>query len=55
MVAKAWPEIVEGIHDWLFATLSQTRPPSRFYDTSIRKYPFDVFQWKSMELVAKVL
>ncbi len=52
MVARAWPVSVEVIQDWLLADMS---PPSCFYDTSILRYPFDLFQWKSMERVAKVL
>jgi hypothetical protein len=55
MVARAWLGSVEVIHDWLFAAPSQTRPPSCFYDNSVQIYPFDVFQWKSMGVVAKVL
>ncbi len=48
MVARAWPVSVEVIQDWLLAAPSQTSPPSCFYDTSILRYPFDLFQWKSM-------
>ncbi len=55
MVARALPVSVEVIQDWLFAGPSQTSPPSCFYDTSIQRYSFDLFQWKSMELVAMVL
>ncbi len=55
MVARAWPVCVEVIQDWLLAAPSQTSPPSCFYDTSILRYPFDLFQWKSMGRVAKVL
>ncbi len=55
MVARAWPVSVEVIQDWLLAAPSQTSPPSCFYDTSILRYPFDLFQWKSMGRVAKVL
>ncbi len=55
MVARAWPVCVEVIQDWLLAAPSQTSPPSCFYDTSILRYPFDLFQWKSMGSVAKVL
>ncbi len=55
MVARAWPVSVEVIQDWLLATPSQTSPPSCFYDTSTLRYPFDLFQWKSMGRVAKVL
>jgi len=55
MVAMEGLGSFEMIHDWLFAARSQTRPPSCFYDSSVQRYPFDVFQWKSMELVAKVL
>ncbi len=55
MVARAWPVSVEVIQDWLLAAPSQTSPPSCFYDTSILRYPFDLFQWKSMVRVAKVL
>ncbi len=55
MVARAWPVNVEVIQDWLLAAPRQTSPPSCFYDTSILRYPFDVFQWKSMGRVAKVL
>ncbi len=54
-VARAWPVCVEVIQDWLLAAPSQTSPPSCFYDTSILRYPFDLFQWKSMGRVAKVL
>ncbi len=54
MVARAWPVCVEVIQDWLLAAPSQTSPPSCFYDTSILRYPFDLFQWKSMGRVAKV-
>ncbi len=53
MVARAWPVCVEVIQDWLLAAPSQTSPPSCFYDTSILRYPFDLFQWKSMGRVAK--
>ncbi len=55
MVAREWPVCVEVIQDWLLAAPSQTSPPSCFYDTSILRYPFDLFQWKSMGRVAKVL
>ncbi len=55
MVARAWPVCVEVIQDWLLAAPSQTSPHSCFYDTSILRYPFDLFQWKSMGRVAKVL
>ncbi len=55
MVARAWPVSVEVIQDWLLAPPRQTSPPSSFYDTSILRYPFDHFQWKSMGRVAKVL
>ncbi len=55
MVARAWPVCVEVIQDWLLAAPSQTSPPSCFYDTSILRYPFDLFKWKSMGRVAKVL
>ncbi len=55
MVARAWPVSVEVIQDWLLAGPSQTSPPSCFYDTYILRYPFDLFEWKSMELVAKEL
>ncbi len=55
MVARAWPVCVEVIQDWLLAAPSETSPPSCFYDTSILRYPFDLFQWKSMGRVAKVL
>ncbi len=55
MVARAWSVSVEVIQDWLLAAPSQTSPPSCFYDTSILRYPFDLFQWKSMGRVAKVL
>ncbi len=55
MVARAWPVCVEVIQNWLLAAPSQTSPPSCFYDTSILRYPFDLFQWKSMGRVAKVL
>ncbi len=55
MVARAWPVCVEVIRDWLLTAQSQTSPPSCFYDTSILRYPFDLFQWKSMGRVAKVL
>ncbi len=55
MVARAWPVCVEVIQDWLLAAPSQTSPPSCFYDTSILRYPFDLFQWKSMGRIAKVL
>ncbi len=48
MVARAWPVCVEVIQDWLLAAPSQTSPPSCFYDTSILRYPLDLFQWKSM-------
>ncbi len=54
MVARAWPVSVEVIQDWLLAAPSQTSPPSCFYDTSILRYPFDLFQWKSMGRVAKL-
>ncbi len=43
MVARAWPVCVEVIQDWLLAAPSQTSPPSCFYDTSILRYPFDLF------------
>ncbi len=43
MVARAWPVSVEVIQDWLLAAPSQTSPPSCFYDTSILRYPFDLF------------
>ncbi len=55
MVARAGPVSVEVIQDWLLAAPSQTSPPSCFYETSILRYPFDLFQWKSMGRVAKVL
>ncbi len=55
MVARARPVCVEVIQNWLLAAPSQTSPPSCFYDTSILRYPFDLFQWKSMGRVAKVL
>ncbi len=55
MVARAWPVSVEVIQDWLLAAPRQRSPPSCFYDTSILRYPFDLFQWKSMGRVAKVL
>ncbi len=55
MVARAWPVCVEVIQDWLLAAPSETSPPSCFYDTSILRYPFELFQWKSMGRVAKVL
>ncbi len=55
MVARAWPVSVEVIQDWLLAAPRQTSPPSCFYDTSILRYPFDLFQWKSMGRVAKML
>ncbi len=55
LVARAGPVSVEVIQDWLLAAPSQTSPPSCFYDTSILRYPFDLFQWKSMGRVAKVL
>ncbi len=45
---------VEVIQDWLLAAPSQTSPPHVLY-TSILRYPFDLFQWKSMGRVAKVL
>ncbi len=44
MVARAWPVSVEVIQDWLLAAPSHTSPPSCFYDTSILRYPFDLFQ-----------
>ena len=46
---------MKEIHDWPFAAPSQTSPPSCFYDTSIQSYSFDLFQWKSMGLVAMAL
>ena len=55
MVAREGLGSVDVIHDWLFAAPSQMRPPSCFYDNSVQRYPFDLFQWMSMELVAKVL
>ncbi len=56
MVARAWPVCVEVIQiGLLLAAPRQTSPPSCFYDTSILRYPFDLFQWKSMGRVAKVL
>ncbi len=53
MVARAWPVSVEVIQDWLLAAPSQTSPPSCFYDTSILRYPFDLFQWKSMDVLLR--
>ncbi len=35
--------VCEVIQDWLLAAPSQTSPPSCFYDTSILRYPFDLF------------
>ena len=55
MVAREGLGSVEVIHDWLFAALSQMRPPPCFYDNSVWRYLFELFQWKSMELVAKGL
>ena len=54
-VARDGPGSVEVIYDWLFAAPSQTRPPLCFYDTSIRRYPFHLFHWKSIGVVAMVL
>ncbi len=53
MVARAWPVCVEVIQDLLLAAPSQTSPPSCFYDTSILRYPFNLFQWKSMGRVLR--
>ena len=53
MVAREGLGCGEVIQDWLFAAPSQTSPPSCFYDSYILRYPLDLFQWKSMELVAK--
>ncbi len=53
MVARAWPVSVAVIQDWLLAAPSQTSPPSCFYDTSILRYPFDLFQWKSMDVLLR--
>ncbi len=55
MVAREWPVCVEVIRIGCLLPPSQTSPPSCFYDTSILRYPFDLFQWKSMGRVAKVL
>ncbi len=55
MVARAWPVSVEG-DSGLAACCPETNEPTlMFYDTSILRYPFDLFQWKSMGRVAKVL
>jgi len=40
------------ICDWLFAAQSKTSPSSCFYDTS-QDISFDLFKWKSMEIVAR--
>ena len=55
MVAREGLGNVEVIHDWLFTAPSQMRPPPCFYDNSVWRYLFELFQWKSMELVAKGL
>ena len=55
MVAREGLGSVEVIHDWLFAAPSQMRPPPCFYDNLVWRYLFELFQWKSMELVAKGL
>ena len=48
-------DVFKVFRDWPFAAPSQMSPPSCFYDTPIQRYSFDLFQWKSMELVAMVL
>ncbi len=53
MVARAWPVCVEVIQDWLLAAPSQTSPPSCFYDTSILRYPFDLFQWSLWDVLLR--
>ncbi len=53
MVARAWPVSVEVIQDWLLAAPSQTSPPSCFYDTSILRYPFDLFQWSLWDVLLR--
>ncbi len=55
MVAREWPVCVEGDSGLAACCPESTSPPSCFYDTSILRYPFDLFQWKSMGRVAKVL
>ncbi len=58
MVARAWPVSVEVIQDWLLAAPRQTSPPSCFYDTSILRYPFDLFNgslWDVLQRCSKWL
>ncbi len=53
MVARAWPVSVEVIQVVLAARVKRAHPHVSM--TSILRYPFDLFQWKSMGRVAKVL
>ncbi len=55
MVARAWPVSVECDSGLAACCPESNEPTSCFYDTSILRYPFDLFQWKSMGRVAKVL
>ncbi len=54
MVARAWPVSVEVIQDWLMLPRVKRAHPH----VSTTPYPeisFELFQWKSMGRVAKVL
>ncbi len=56
MVARAWPVCVEGDSGLAACCPESNEPPSCFYWTLLSwDIPIDLFQWKSMGRVAKVL
>ncbi len=55
MVARAWPVCVEVIQDWLLAAPETNEPTLMFLWHFYPEISLDLFQWKSMGRVAKVL